>query len=142
MNLSFQYKGSALKIARESRGITLNEASKVLGASAIRLLRIESGYYDIGPDILKKASQVFDYPIEFFEQEFKQDKKLRATLLRKLKKHKPKPVYSQDDLFAFFNFMSAEGIEYRTFEGKKYYRKDGKRIGERTILDQFNQIIS
>lgn len=61
-------------IARESRGITQNNLAKLLSVSQGRISKIESGLLDNIPDkLLKKLSEVLNYPEEFFfrrEQRF------------------------------------------------------------------------
>lgn len=58
-------------LARESRGLTQKQLSTKLGLEQSMLSRIENGYVQqIPDDVMNKMSQILQYPIHFFYQEF------------------------------------------------------------------------
>jgi len=82
-------------LARESRGLTQNQAAKMLGIYQGRLSKIESGLASVDEELREKLSEVFRYPLEFFSldspvygpgaSEFFH-RKLQSTPVRKLRK--------------------------------------------------------
>ncbi|MGH7040372.1 MAG: ImmA/IrrE family metallo-endopeptidase [Stellaceae bacterium] len=56
-----------LRLARQRRGFQQIEAARLLGIDQSLLSRLENGLVDIRDDLLLKASQVYDLPINFFD---------------------------------------------------------------------------
>ncbi|WP_265200812.1 helix-turn-helix domain-containing protein [Aureitalea sp. L0-47] len=57
-----------ISLARESRGLSQTELSKVISISQGKLSKVEKGEQTIGDDILYKLAQVLEYPLQFFYQ--------------------------------------------------------------------------
>ena len=63
-NLAFDV--DMLILARESRGLTQNEAAKKIGISQARLSKIETGLVPVTDDIKEQIADGYGYPIDFF----------------------------------------------------------------------------
>lgn len=66
-----KWKYSAIKVARESRGLSCLDLSKESGVKHHVLVEIERGGVLIPDYVIEKISEALNYPIAFFEHEFK-----------------------------------------------------------------------
>lgn len=57
-----------IKLARESRGLTQKELSKLVGIEQGSLSKIELGIMNVNNKTIELISKKLDYPISFFEQ--------------------------------------------------------------------------
>ena len=62
---------SSIKIARESRGLSQSDLSKLIGVTQATLSRFEKGVLDVTPDAVKKISEALSYPESFFERDIR-----------------------------------------------------------------------
>lgn len=63
--------GKCIKLARESRGLSQNKLSELLGITQATLSRLEKDMLTISPEIIYKISQAVNYPISFFEKDIR-----------------------------------------------------------------------
>lgn len=62
---------SSIKIARESRGLSQSDLSKLIGVTQATLSRFEKGVLDVTPDAVKKIGEALSYPESFFERDIR-----------------------------------------------------------------------
>ena len=62
---------SSIKIARESRGLSQSDLSKLIGVTQATLSRFEKGVIDVTADVVKKIGKVLNYPESFFERDIR-----------------------------------------------------------------------
>lgn len=62
---------SSIKIARESRGLSQSDLSKLIGVTQATLSRFEKGVLDITQDVIIKIGQALNYPESFFERDIR-----------------------------------------------------------------------
>ena len=62
------YRGDYLRLARQRRGLTQTIASKALGIKQAVLSRMENDLIEVTDEVIEKASSIFDFPADFFEQ--------------------------------------------------------------------------
>ena len=60
---------NSIKIARESRGLSQSDLSKLIGVTQATLSRFEKGVLDVTPDAVKKIGVALNYPESFFERD-------------------------------------------------------------------------
>lgn len=60
---------NSIKIARESRGLSQSDLSKLIGVTQATLSRFENGVLDVTPDAVKKIGVALNYPESFFERD-------------------------------------------------------------------------
>ena len=65
------YFGQSIKLARESRGLSQTKLANSLNINQATLSRFEKGQMIITESIVKTLSEVLDYPVTFFEKDFK-----------------------------------------------------------------------
>jgi Zn-dependent peptidase ImmA (M78 family)/transcriptional regulator with XRE-family HTH domain len=60
--------GQMLRIARQRRGFQQNDAAKRLGVDSSLLSRMENKLVEIREDVVLRASKIYNFPKQFFEQ--------------------------------------------------------------------------
>ena len=63
--------GSSIRIARESRGLSQSDLSKLIGVTQATLSRFEKGGIEVTPDAVAKIAQVLNYPTSLFERDIR-----------------------------------------------------------------------
>ncbi len=63
--------GSSIKIARESRGLSQSDLSKLIGVTQATLSRFEKGCIDVTPDAVSKIAEALNYPTSLFERDIR-----------------------------------------------------------------------
>lgn len=60
----------AIKLGRDSRGMSEREVGKMIGISAGQYSLIEMGKKEVTPELLTKLSEAMKYPESFFRKDF------------------------------------------------------------------------
>lgn len=63
--------GSSIRIARESRGLSQSDLSKLIGVTQATLSRFEKGGIEVTPDAVAKIAQALNYPTSLFERDIR-----------------------------------------------------------------------
>ncbi len=58
----------AIKLGRDSRGLSMREVAKMIGITAGQYSQIERGKKEISPELLTKLSQALKYTESFFRE--------------------------------------------------------------------------